>query len=81
MLARPIPWQTLIEILTFTKFDFAPGKEPLVVEETLFVGDYVGDKVAGDEVVDADPVTGIRIGAEPLSRGGIHKTATVKGLH
>ncbi|KAJ7713196.1 hypothetical protein B0H14DRAFT_2644934 [Mycena olivaceomarginata] len=65
MLARPIPWQTLIEILTFTKFDFAPGKEPLVVEDTLFVGDYVGDKVAGDDVVGADPVTGIRIGAEP----------------
>jgi hypothetical protein len=81
MLARPIPCQTLIEILTFTEFDFAPRKEPLVVEETLFVGDYVGDKVAGDEVVDADPVTGIRIGAEPVSRGRIRKTATVKGLH
>jgi hypothetical protein len=35
--------------LTSPQFDFAPGEETLVVEETLFVGDYVGDKVAGDE--------------------------------
>jgi hypothetical protein len=66
--------------LTFPQFDFAPGEETLVVEETLFVGDYVGDKVAGDEVVDASPVAGIQIGAEPVSRGRIRRTATIKGL-
>jgi hypothetical protein len=44
------------------------------------VGDYVGDEVAGDEVVDAGPVAGIRIGAESVSRGSRHRTAAMKFL-
>jgi hypothetical protein len=32
LLARLVPGQTLIEILTFPQFDFAPSKETLVVE-------------------------------------------------
>jgi hypothetical protein len=38
-----------------------------VVDETLFVGDNVGDKVVCDEVVEAWPVAEIRVGAGALS--------------
>jgi hypothetical protein len=52
----------------------------LVVDQTVFMGVDVDDKVVSNKIIDTGPITGTRVGLHVLSQHG-EKRGPDKNLH